>query len=99
MVRRMSAQQARDNFGELISSVYFTKDPVIIEKNGKPYATLVSSEQYQEFVNFRAARAWEAVDRIREVNADIDPDEGYAMVTEMVEEVRRERREAARRAG
>jgi hypothetical protein len=43
-------------------------------------------------------RFWAAVDRIQERNADKDPDEVYRDVTEVVEEVRRERYERERTA-
>lgn len=42
-------------------------------------------------------RFWSTVDRIRERNADKDPDEVYADVTAIVEEVRQERYEAEQR--
>ena len=95
MPRTMSAQQARDNFGELIGSVHFSKVPVVIEKRGKPYAVVISPEDFAEWAEYRVARAWEAIDRIREANADLDPDQLYAEITAAVEEVRRERWEAS----
>jgi ElaB/YqjD/DUF883 family membrane-anchored ribosome-binding protein len=42
-------------------------------------------------------RFWQAVERIRERNADKDPDEVLRKVTEVVEEVRQEQYERARR--
>ena len=46
LVRRMSVQQARANFSDLIGQVYYTKEPVIVEKRGKVFAVVVSPEQY-----------------------------------------------------
>ena len=43
-------------------------------------------------------RAWTAIERIGERNADLDPDEVYKHVTEVVEEVRRERYERIHRS-
>lgn len=43
------------------------------------------------------ARFWQTVDRIRERNADKDPDEELNFITDVVEEVRQERHEADRR--
>ncbi len=42
-------------------------------------------------------RFWQTVDRIRERNADKDPDEELTFITGVVEEVRQERHEADRR--
>jgi prevent-host-death family protein len=99
MVRKMSAQIARDNFGELISSVHFTKEPVVIEKKGKPYAALVDTEQFEAFLKFRSDQAWEAIERVRALNQDVDPDGAYSIITSEVEEDRREQREARKRSG
>ena len=41
------------------------------------------------------ARFWQTVDRIRARNADKDPDEEQAFISEVVEEVRQERYERA----
>jgi hypothetical protein len=40
-------------------------------------------------------RAWAVIERIGERNADKDPDEELAFITEVVEEVRQERYERA----
>lgn len=49
MVRRISAQEARDRFSELIGSVRFSQEPVIVERRGQPYAVLISPEQFARF--------------------------------------------------
>lgn len=90
MVRKLSAQQARDNFGELISSVYFTKEPIIVEKRGKPYAVLVSPEAYEIIRAQEAQRAWAEIHHLREANKHFDPDDVLRDVTEEVEAVRAE---------
>ncbi len=98
MVRKMSAQAARDNFGELISSVHFTKEPVIVEKKGKPYAALISADQLEAFLEFTAANAWSEIDRMRAANADVDPIEALALVTDEVDAVRHARKTSLKRA-
>lgn len=42
-------------------------------------------------------RFWRAVDQIRELNKDEDPDEVLAFVTQVVKEVRQERHEREQR--
>jgi hypothetical protein len=42
-------------------------------------------------------RFWQAVDQIRERNADKDPDEELSLITDVVEEVHQEQYDANRR--
>ncbi len=95
--RRMSAKEARANFGDLLGSVYYTKEPVIIERKGRPFAVVISPEQY-EIVEKQIEKAWATIDRIRERNADRDPEEVLQDVTQVVEQVRQERHEQAKKA-
>ncbi len=92
MVRRMSAKDARTNFSELLGSVYYTHEPVIVEKKGKPYVVVISPEQYER-LRQQVERDWARIDQLRERNADADPDEVLSDVTAVIETVRRERYE------
>ncbi|MBI2303644.1 MAG: type II toxin-antitoxin system Phd/YefM family antitoxin [Chloroflexi bacterium] len=85
--RRMSAREARANFGDLLGLVYYTKEAVIIEKKGRPFAVVVSPQDY-EALQKEQERAWSVVDQVRERNADKDPDEVLTDVTTEVETVR-----------
>lgn len=54
VTKRMSVRDARANFSDLIGAVLYTKEPVIIERKGRPAAVVISTEQferYQELVN------------------------------------------------
>ncbi len=55
------------------------------------------SEQLQAERQQKWDLGWRAIDRIRERNADKDPDEVLANVTRIVEEVRQERYEREQR--
>lgn len=90
MTKRVSAREARANFSELLGTVYYNKEPVIIEKNGKPFAVVISPEQYEQLQAEEDAD-WAILDRLAERNADKDPDEVLRDVTAVVEEVRQER--------
>jgi len=90
LVKRMSTQQARANFSELLGSVYYTKNPVIVERKGKPFAVVISPEQY-ESLSKQQEKAWAVVEEIQARNRNKDPDEVLADVTKVVEEVRQER--------
>lgn len=96
MVRRMSSREARANFAELLGSVHYTREPVIVERKGKPYAVLISPEQWEQIRQDQIERGWAAVDAIHERNRDGDPDEVYRDVTAAVEQVRQERYDSER---
>lgn len=95
LVRRISAKEARNNFGDLIGSVYYGKEPVIVEKQGRPFAVVISPEDYERFV-----KDWEAdfaiVDEIWAKNRDISPEEAETDVTREVAAFRQERRARAK---
>ncbi len=88
MARVESAEEAGANFSDLISSVHATKEEVIVEREGQPYAVVITPEQYSAM---RSERAWATVDRVRERNADKDPNAVLADVTAEVEAARRDR--------
>ncbi len=90
MPRRMSSKEAREHFSDLLGSVYYTKEPVIVEKKGKPVAVVISPEQYEAFQK-EEQRLWRIVDQIRDRNVENDPDEVLRDVTSIVEDVRKTR--------
>ncbi len=90
LVKRISTQQARANFSELLGSVYYTNNPVIVERKGKPFAVVISPEQYEGLTK-QQEKAWEVVEQMQARNQGKDPDEVLTDVTKVVEEVRKER--------
>jgi prevent-host-death family protein len=98
MVKRYSSRDARANFSELLGMVYYTKEPVIVEKKGRPYAVLISPDQYDAMVKAEQ-RTWQLIDEMRERNAGLDPDAILADVTAEVEAVRQARYEQEQDAG
>ena len=93
MVKTISTAAARASFGDVVNSVYYTKEPVVVEKKGRPVAVIINPDDYEAFQQAREAQAWAAIERVQARNADKDPDEILAEVTAVVEEVRRERYE------
>lgn len=96
LVRRMSSRDARANFADLIGQVHQNKEAVIVERNGKAMAVVVSPDYFGK-IREEEERAWRTVERLQERNADKDPDEVLRDVTEAVEQVRRERNDKDRR--
>ncbi len=91
VTKRMSVRDARANFSDLIGAVFYTNEPVVIERKGRPAAVVISPaqfERYQEQVMQRLDRTLDEIDRR---NAGNDPDDVLRDVTEIVEAVRQER--------
>lgn len=64
MSRNVSVAQLRANLADLLGAVHYRQEPVVVERNGKPFAVVISPEQYErlrrqgeEAGNGRADRA------------------------------------------
>ncbi len=99
MPKRLAVKDARANFSDVLSQVYYGQEPVIVERKGKPVAVLISPEQWERYQQQTKDRLFEAIDRLQEQNRDADPEEVERDVTEAVEEVRRERYERQHQTG
>ena len=96
LVRRISTEEAQQNILEIFRTVQSTEEAVIVEREGKPLAVVVSPEEYERIKRMRE-RAWETVDAIRERNADKTEEEIMRDVDEAVEAVRQEHYEREQR--
>jgi prevent-host-death family protein len=92
MVKTISTAAARASFGDVVNSVYYTREPVVVEKKGRPVAVIISPDLFQRLQE-EDERDWAIIEQVGARNADQDPDEILAEVTAVVEEVRRERYE------
>ena len=60
IVHTVSATEARVHFGELLQRVVQAREPVTIERAGKPQAVLLALEDYQRLVeNQHTAPVWQ----------------------------------------
>lgn len=94
--RRISAKEARDNFTDLLGMVYYGKEPVIVEKGGRPFAVVIDPEAFKRYEDFKTAakkRFFEIVDEIQAANKDTDYKKVLRDVTKEVEVVRKNRYE------
>lgn len=87
---RMTAEEARDRFGEVLNRAYYQREPIIVERQGKPVAVVVSPADFERYQQLARDRFFQVVDRVQDRNAAHDPDEVLRDVTEAVDEVRRE---------
>lgn len=90
MVKTVSAAEARANLGDVLNRVYYTKEPVVVQKKGKTVAVIISPETFQRLQE-EDARDWALIEEVGKLNDDKDPDEVLADVTAEVEAMRRER--------
>jgi prevent-host-death family protein len=90
VTRRISAKEARAKFGDVLGSVRYGGEPVIVEKKGRPFAVLISPEDFERFQMFAKERFFEVVRAIQQENEGVGPDEVFADVTQVVEAVRQE---------
>jgi prevent-host-death family protein len=90
--KRISVREARANFSTLLGGVHYSQEAVIVERKGKPFAVVISPEQYQNLQKQQQAAALR-LQELAERNADKDPDQVLAEVTKEVEAVRQERYE------
>lgn len=94
ITRRMSAKEARDNFADLLGAVYYGKEPILVEKKGRPFAVVINPDEYETFQNFKKAakkRFFEIVDEIQTANKGATYNKVLKDVTKIVAEVRKAR--------
>ena len=96
--RRISVREARAGFSEILGQVHYAGETVVIDKNGRPFAALVSLEDLA-WLRERREKAWTSIDRLREENTGKDEDEIDRDVTAAVEEVRQRRYESGPASG
>jgi prevent-host-death family protein len=90
VTRRISAKEARNNFSDLLGSVRYSGDPVIVEKKGRPFTVLISLEDFERYQQLAKERLFDTVRAVQQDNKDADPDQVLADVTKAVEAVRQE---------
>jgi prevent-host-death family protein len=68
--RKVSALEARRRLGELLESVYYRGDEVVIERAGKVMAVIVPAERYEAIERSRE-RILQLVEKNWERNKDV----------------------------
>ncbi len=80
MKRKVSALEARRKLGELLESVYYRGDEVVIERAGKVMAVIVPAERYEAIERSRS-RILQLVEKNWERNKDV----AYGTIEQEVE--------------
>jgi prevent-host-death family protein len=87
MKRKISALEARRKLGELLESVYYRGDEVVIERAGKVMAVIVPAERYEAIERSRN-RILELVERNWERNKNVPYEAIEQDVEKAITEVR-----------
>ena len=91
MVKRLSAKDARNSFSDILGRVYYGKETVIVEKQGKPMVAIIDIEQYEKWMAEREAR-FKVFHEIWAKNKDKDPKQVERDVAKAIAEVRAAKR-------
>ena len=85
--RRISAVEARKRLGEILESVYYRGDEVVIERAGKAMAVVIPAGRYEAMERSRE-RLFELIEKNWERNKDIPYEEIEREVQQAKGEVR-----------
>ena len=85
--RRLSAVQARKRLGEILESVYYRGDEVVIERAGKAMAVVIPAQRYEALERSRE-HLFELIEKAQEENKDVPYEVIEREVAAAVAEVR-----------
>lgn len=88
ITKRMTAKEARDNFTDLLGAVYYGKEPVIVEKQGRPFAVVINPDEYSRYQKIAKEQFFKVAEEIQTKNVRFSEEEVLSDVTEVVEKVR-----------
>lgn len=94
ITNKVTAKQARDNFTDVLGMAYYGKQPVVVERKGRPFAVVINPDEYEKYEKYKEAagkRILEIIEEIQAANKDADYNEVLEDITEAVQEVRRKR--------
>jgi len=74
MAKHVSTREARNRFADIMGSIRYGGEEVIVERSGSPMAALIPVDTYERLVAERRAR-FEMIDQIRSHLPDAAPGE------------------------
>jgi prevent-host-death family protein len=88
MEKKISAMEARKNFGRLLEETYYRGDVFVIQRAAKPMAVLVPLEQYRQW-QLRREQFFALIDQVQERTRQVPAAELEETIAEAVEAVKR----------
>ena len=95
MVSEVSAVKFRQNLGEMLNTVQYRNDSIIIKKDGQPVAALIDTTLFER-IRAMQERFDELTDKLALGFAGMSDDEVCALVDEAVAQERAQARALAR---
>ena len=89
---RVSAREARNKFADIMGSVRYGGEEVIVERSGRPMAALIPVDTYERLVAERRVR-FEVVDQIRSSLPTVASNEIEKDVVQIIHSLRTARAE------
>ena len=86
MVRRVSAKDARNDFSNLLGLVYYSKEAVVVEKRGRPFAVMINPEDYEQLLREREER-FAVLDQVWAKNPDVTAEAAEEAETDAAREI------------
>jgi prevent-host-death family protein len=87
MAIRISAREARNRFADIMGSVRYGGEEVIVERSGRPMAALIPVDTYERMVSERRTR-FEVLDQIRARLPDLPAEELEHDIAQAIHTVR-----------
>ncbi|MBW1697163.1 MAG: type II toxin-antitoxin system Phd/YefM family antitoxin [Deltaproteobacteria bacterium] len=87
MAKHVSAKEARNKFSDLMGSVHYGGEEIIVERSGKPMAAMIPVEIYERLVAERRVR-FEVLKSIRTHLPDVSSEEVEKDVAQAIAKVR-----------
>jgi len=84
MLKKISAQKARQRFGEMMDEVRLRGDRYIVERGNRPMVAVIPVEEYVTWEKIRE-RLYEKIRQIRDRNQGIDSEVLKSEIREAVE--------------
>jgi len=90
MATHMSAKDVRDQFSDVLNRVYYQREPIVVVRQGKPMAVVVSLADFERYQQLAKERFFQTVDQVQARTGGHDPEEALREVSEAIDEVRRD---------
>jgi prevent-host-death family protein len=87
MAKHISAREARNSFADIMGSVRYGGEEVIVERSGRPMAALIPIDTYERLIAERRTR-FEVIDQIRSSLPDAPAEEIQKDVDQAIDTVR-----------
>ena len=87
MAIHVSAREARNRFADIMGSIRYGGEEVIVERSGRPMAALIPVDTYERLIAERRTR-FEVLDQIRSNLPDVSSDEIENDVVRTIKELR-----------